>query len=50
MAVRETAWAVRLANEIRRDRYGPGEPAAVRRFDAHLPDLRRAHDPLMGCD
>ncbi len=40
---RHAAWAVRLADEIARARCGPGEPAAVRRFDAHLAELRRAH-------
>ena len=43
LRIRHAAWAVRLADEIGVDRRGPGEPAAVRRFDAHLPDLRRAH-------
>ncbi|MBP2368461.1 BTAD domain-containing putative transcriptional regulator [Pseudonocardia parietis] len=43
---RHAAWAVGLADEIGADRCGPGEPAAVRRFDAHLPDLRRAHGRL----
>lgn len=40
---RHAAWACRLADEIGADRRGPGEAAAVRRFDAHLADLRRAH-------
>lgn len=43
LRARHAAWAVSLADEVRADRRGPGEPAAVRRFDAHLPDLRRAH-------
>lgn len=38
-----TRWAAALAEEIRVARRGPGERAAVGRFDAHLPDLRRAH-------
>ncbi|MGD9990301.1 BTAD domain-containing putative transcriptional regulator [Pseudonocardia sp.] len=41
-------WAAGLAEEIREARRGPGEQAAVARFDAHLPDLRRAHARL--CD
>ncbi|GEL25614.1 SARP family transcriptional regulator [Pseudonocardia sulfidoxydans NBRC 16205] len=41
-------WAAGLAEEVRVARRGPGERAAVARFDAHLPDLRRAHARL--CD
>jgi predicted ATPase/DNA-binding SARP family transcriptional activator/pimeloyl-ACP methyl ester carboxylesterase len=40
------AWAVRLAVEITAARRGPGEAAAIRRFDDHLADLRRAHRRL----
>ncbi len=40
---RHAAWAVGVAAEIARERRGPGEAAAVRRFDELLPDLRRAH-------
>lgn len=40
---RHAAWFVRVAAEIAEQRRGPEEPAAVRRFDAHLADLRRAH-------
>ncbi len=43
LRARHAAWAVWLADEVGAGRRGPGEPAAVRRFDAHLPDLRRAH-------
>lgn len=43
LRARHAAWAVRLADEVSADRRGPSEPAAVRRFDAHLADLRRAH-------
>jgi predicted ATPase len=43
LRARHAAWAVRTADEIGAARRGPGEPAAVRRFDDHLPDLRRAH-------
>src|SRR6185312_16449662 len=43
LRTRHAAWAVRLADEVGADRRGPGEPEAIRRFDAHLPDLRRAH-------
>lgn len=39
-------WAAGLAEEVRAARRGPGEQAAVARFDAHLPDLRRAHARL----
>ncbi|HXV91999.1 MAG TPA: AAA family ATPase, partial [Pseudonocardia sp.] len=44
---RHTDWAVRLAGEVARDRMGPGEAAAVRRFDAHLPEFRAAHARLV---
>lgn len=43
LRARHAAWAVALAEEIGAARTGPGEPAAVRRFDDHLADLRRAH-------
>jgi predicted ATPase/DNA-binding SARP family transcriptional activator len=43
LRARHAAWAVRLAEELGVARRGPDEPAAVRRFDAHLADLRRAH-------
>lgn len=43
LRARHAAWAVSLAGEIAAARRGPGEAAAVRRFDDHLPDLRRAH-------
>ncbi|MGY1740149.1 MULTISPECIES: BTAD domain-containing putative transcriptional regulator [unclassified Blastococcus] len=43
LRTRHAGWAVGLAEEVRRQRRGAGEPAAVARFDAHLPDLRRAH-------
>jgi predicted ATPase/DNA-binding SARP family transcriptional activator len=43
LRARHADWAVGLAEAIGRQRRGPGEAAAVRRFDAHLPDLRRAH-------
>ena len=43
LRVRHAAWAARLADEVTADRRGPGETAAIRRFDAHLADLRRAH-------
>jgi predicted ATPase/DNA-binding SARP family transcriptional activator len=43
LRARHAAWAVRLADEIGADRRGPGEGGAIRRFDAHLADLRRAH-------
>jgi len=40
---RHARWATELAEEIRALRRGPFEGAAVRSFDAHLADLRRAH-------
>ena len=43
LRARHAAWALRLADEVSADRRGPGEAAAIRRFDAHLADLRRAH-------
>jgi len=43
LRARHAAWAVALAGEIGAARQGAGEAAAVHRFDAHLPDLRRAH-------
>lgn len=41
-------WAAGLADQVAEARRGPGEAAAIRRFDAHLPDVRRAHAWL--CD
>ncbi|WP_214404325.1 ATP-binding protein, partial [Pseudonocardia lacus] len=46
LRARHAEWAVGLADELRAARRGPGEAAAVRRFDAHLADLNRAHDWL----
>jgi predicted ATPase/DNA-binding SARP family transcriptional activator len=43
LRARHAAWAVRLAEEVTEARRGPGELVAIRRFDAHLADLRRAH-------
>jgi predicted ATPase/DNA-binding SARP family transcriptional activator len=43
LRVRHAAWAAELADEISAARRGPGELAALRRFDVHLADLRRAH-------
>jgi predicted ATPase len=43
LRARHATWAARLADEVTADRRGPGEIAAIRRFDAHLADLRRAH-------
>lgn len=40
---RHAAWFVRVAAEIADQRRGPAEAAAVRRFDLHGADLRRAH-------
>jgi len=40
---RHAAWAARLADEVTEARRGTGETAAIRRLDAHLADLRRAH-------
>ncbi|MCE0767102.1 hypothetical protein LWC35_29975 [Pseudonocardia kujensis] len=47
LRARHAAWAAGLAAELSRARRGRGEPAAVRRFDAHLADLRRAHAWLL---
>ncbi|MCO1657840.1 ATP-binding protein [Pseudonocardia humida] len=46
LRARHADWAVGLAEEVRAGRRGPGEAAAVRRFEAHLADLNRAHDWL----
>lgn len=43
MRARHAVWAVRLADEVTEARRGSGELLAIRRFDAHLADLRRAH-------
>ncbi|WP_433507954.1 ATP-binding protein [Pseudonocardia halophobica] len=43
LRARHAAWAAGLAADVSRARRGPGEAEAVRRFDAHLADLRRAH-------
>ena len=43
LRARHATWAARLADEVTAGRRGPGETAAIRRFDAHLADLRRAH-------
>jgi predicted ATPase/DNA-binding SARP family transcriptional activator len=43
LRARHATWAARLADDVTADRRGPGEAAAIRRFDAHLADLRRAH-------
>ena len=43
LRVRHAAWAARLADEVTEARRGSGELGAIRRFDAHLADLRRAH-------
>jgi predicted ATPase/DNA-binding SARP family transcriptional activator len=43
LRARHATWAARLAVEISTARRGPGEAAALRRFDVHLADLRRAH-------
>jgi predicted ATPase len=44
---RHAAWAGGLVADVAAARLGPGEPAARRRFDAHLPDLRQAHGWLL---
>jgi predicted ATPase/DNA-binding SARP family transcriptional activator len=43
LRARHARWAVALAVELSAARLGPGEAAAVPRFDDHLADLRRAH-------
>ena len=43
LRTRHASWAAGLAVELRAARRTAAEAAAVRRFDDHLPDLRRAH-------
>jgi predicted ATPase/DNA-binding SARP family transcriptional activator len=43
LRVGHATWAAGLAEEVSAARRGPGEAAALRRFDVHLADLRRAH-------
>jgi predicted ATPase/DNA-binding SARP family transcriptional activator len=43
LRARHATWAAGLAEEVSAARRGPGEAAALRRFDVHLADLRRAH-------
>ncbi|MCV2490913.1 hypothetical protein OF117_16280 [Geodermatophilus sp. YIM 151500] len=43
LRARHAAWVVGLADDVHRARRGPGEAAAVRRFDEALPEIRRAH-------
>jgi len=43
LRVRHARWALHLAEEITQVRQGPGEADAVRRFDTHVVDLRRAY-------
>jgi predicted ATPase/DNA-binding SARP family transcriptional activator len=43
LRARHASWAARLADEVTAARRGPGEAVAIRRFDGHLADLRRAH-------
>jgi predicted ATPase/DNA-binding SARP family transcriptional activator len=43
LRARHARWAVDLAVGVGAARSRPDEPAAVRRFDAHLADVRRAH-------
>ena len=43
LRARHATWAADLADQVTAGRRGPGEVAAIRRFDAHLADLRRAH-------
>jgi predicted ATPase/DNA-binding SARP family transcriptional activator len=46
LRARHAAWAVAVVEEIAAARRGVGEPTAVRRFDEHLADVRRAHSWL----
>jgi predicted ATPase/DNA-binding SARP family transcriptional activator len=46
LRARHATWAAGLAEEVAAARRGPGEVVALRRFDAHVPDLRRAHSWL----
>jgi predicted ATPase/DNA-binding SARP family transcriptional activator len=43
LRTRHAAWVVELVSDVAAARSRPDEPAAVRRFDAHLADVRRAH-------
>ncbi len=43
LRARHADWALLLAGEVARGRWGPAEPEFVARFDAHLAELRRAH-------
>ena len=43
LRARHATWVVDLATAVAAARSGPGEPAAVRRFGAHLAEVRRAH-------
>jgi predicted ATPase/DNA-binding SARP family transcriptional activator len=50
LRTRHADWAVRLAGDLGRQRWTAEEPVAIRRFDVHLPDLRRAHEWLCQTD
>lgn len=49
LRTRHAAWAAALATDVAASGHRPDQAAAVRRFDAHLPDLRRAHSWLCRC-
>ena len=42
LRTRHATWAAALADEITAARRGPGEVVAIRRFDIHLAEMRRA--------
>ena len=49
LRARHAAWAAALAADVAAAGYRPDQTSAVRRFDAHLADLRRAHSWLCRC-
>ncbi|MFD1534402.1 BTAD domain-containing putative transcriptional regulator [Pseudonocardia aurantiaca] len=48
LRARHAAWVLRLVTDVHAARSRPDEPAAIRRFDAHLAEVRRAHAWLCG--
>jgi predicted ATPase/DNA-binding SARP family transcriptional activator len=48
LRTRHAAWVLGLVTDVHAARSRPDEPAAIRRFDAHLAEVRRAHAWLCG--